>query len=234
MTNAEVKRLVIQHWERRAADFDERPNHGLHSDAQHQAWREVLGRLAGPDPLRMLDVGCGTGFLALLLAELGHQVDGIDLATEMLERARAKAAAAGLTVYFQTGDAEAPDAPDGTYDLVVERHVIWTLPDPPRAVRSWLRVLRPGGRMVLIEGSGGIRQGQEMPAEYAEIYGQLPFSTDRSSERLTAFLQDQGVVDLVVEPLMDPVLWGSANTGQRYAIIGRKPRYRDALPMRSA
>jgi ubiquinone/menaquinone biosynthesis C-methylase UbiE len=100
----------------------------------------------------MSAVGCGTGFLTLLLAELGHNVTGVDIAPEMLELARKKAAQAGLDVELRLGDAEVLEDPDGRYDLIVARHVIWTLPNPAQAVREWLRVLKHDGRLALVEG----------------------------------------------------------------------------------
>ena len=68
----EINTAIQHHWNNRAARFDDDPCHGLHSSAQREAWIEILGRLAGPTPLSVLDVGCGTGFLALLFAELGN------------------------------------------------------------------------------------------------------------------------------------------------------------------
>ncbi|MGH2487523.1 MAG: class I SAM-dependent methyltransferase, partial [Ktedonobacterales bacterium] len=75
-----IKRLVQQHWSRRAPTFDEGLTHALHSEAQREAWLAVMRELAGSRPLRVLDLGCGTGFLALLLAGLGHTVTGLDFA----------------------------------------------------------------------------------------------------------------------------------------------------------
>ena len=72
--------------------------------------------LAGP---AVLDVGCGTGSLSLLLAETGHRVTGVDLAPAMVERARDKLTAAGLPGTFLVGDAAAPPTGDETYDLVL-------------------------------------------------------------------------------------------------------------------
>src|SRR6516225_4938193 len=119
-----IKELVRQHWDSRAADFDKEASHGLLNDTQSRAWHELISRVAGSVPLDVLDVGCGTGFLSLLLAELGHRVTGIDLAEAMLAMARGKAAAHGLTVDFRYADAEAPDLPPGSSDLIVERHVL--------------------------------------------------------------------------------------------------------------
>jgi 2-polyprenyl-3-methyl-5-hydroxy-6-metoxy-1,4-benzoquinol methylase len=148
----DVTDAIRHHWDARAVTFDSELGHGLHNAEQRQAWLELLARLAGPGPQRVLDVGCGTGFLALMFAELGHTVTGIDLAPRMLEVAGDKARQDNLSIEFRLENADALTDADGTYDLVVARHVIWTLPDPASGVADWLRVLRPGGRLALIEG----------------------------------------------------------------------------------
>jgi ubiquinone/menaquinone biosynthesis C-methylase UbiE len=154
-TDDEITSAIKHHWDHRAATFDDDPCHGLHSPAQRKAWLEVLGNLTGASPLAVLDVGCGTGFLALLLAERGHSVTGIDVAVEMLNVARQKAEEANLSVRFRLENGVSVQDSDGSYDLVMARHVIWVLPDPARGVQEWLRVLRPGGRLALIEGKWG-------------------------------------------------------------------------------
>ncbi len=144
--------VIRHHWDRRAGTFDEEAGHGLLSDEQRKAWHDLLSRLVGPAPQRVLDVGCGTGFLALRLAELGHIVTGVDLSGQMIAQARGKAEQAGLEIEFRVGDAADLDGAGEAYDLVVARHVIWNLPDPERGAAEWLRVLRPGGRLLLVEG----------------------------------------------------------------------------------
>lgn len=147
----EVTDVIRYHWNLVAATFDRDLTHGLHSEEQHKAWLELLARLAGPKPLRVLDVGCGTGFLALLFAELGHAVTGVDLAPQMVALAREKAEQAKIPANFRVGNTALLDDSSQTYDLVVGRHIIWTLPDPAQHVAEWLRVLRPGGRLALFE-----------------------------------------------------------------------------------
>jgi SAM-dependent methyltransferase len=147
-----ITQVIRNHWDRRARTFDEGVGHGLFSEAQRHAWLDLLSRFAARAPARVLDVGCGTGFLSLRFAELGHNVTGIDLSSRMIGLARRKAANGGLRVDFRIGDAAALDFQSGTYDLVVGRHVIWNLPDPERGVAEWLRVLRPGGLLILFEG----------------------------------------------------------------------------------
>jgi ubiquinone/menaquinone biosynthesis C-methylase UbiE len=144
--------IIRHHWDRRAGTFDDEAGHGLVSDEQREAWHDLLSPLVGRAPQRVLDVGCGTGFLALRLAELGHIVSGVDLSDQMIEQARGKAEQAALEIEFRVGDAVDLDSADEAYDLVVARHVIWNLPDPERGVAEWLRVLRPGGRLLLVEG----------------------------------------------------------------------------------
>ena len=216
--HSDVKRLVAKHWSRRAADFDARPNHGLHNADQRAAWLQLLGDLTGAAPLDVLDVGCGTGFLALLLAELGHRAIGVDLSEEMLSHAREKAARAELAVSFRRGDAESLDAHDASIDFVVARHLIWTLPDPERAVREWRRILRWGGRLALIEGQFGNRTVQP---EYETIHQRLPFFGGPSAEHCATFLSRLGLQDVTVQPLMDPVLWGALPEFPRYLVVGR-------------
>ena len=148
----EITQVIRYHWDRRASTFDDAIGHGLASEEQRQAWLDLLSRLAGRAPRRVLDVGCGTGFLALRFAELGHAVTGIDLSPQMIDRARRKAEQAGQQIDFRVGDAAALDCPDEAFDLVVARHVIWNLPNPQRGVGEWLRVLGPEGRLALIEG----------------------------------------------------------------------------------
>src|SRR5262249_15624839 len=160
---------VRRHWAARAADFDATPNHGLHSPDQRAAWLARLRRWAGPVRCDALDVGCGTGFLALLLAEAGHRAGGVDAVDEMLRQAWSKAGDLGLSVPFRLADADALPFAGGSFDLVVERHVVWTLPDPAGVLRELLRVLRPGGRLVLVEGAWGRAGGGRLAEDYAAI-----------------------------------------------------------------
>ena len=140
-------------WDADAAVYDDSAGHAMSDPIEAAAWRRVLERTLPSAPADVLDVGTGTGSLAVLAAELGHVVTGVDLSEGMLARAKEKASQAGLSVTLAHGPAERP--PAGPFDAVMERHVLWTIPDPTAALRSWRSVTRAGGRLVLLEGSWG-------------------------------------------------------------------------------
>ncbi len=219
MDPSAIKEVVRRHWAGRAATFDQAPNHGLHDHAQRAAWTSRLATWAGPAPVDALDAGCGTGFLALQLAALGHRVAGVDVAEEMVTLARQKAEAAGLSVDWRQGDAERLPFEDASFDLLVERHVIWTLPDPSGALAEWARVLRPGGRLVLVEGDWR-SDGHE---DYAAIRDRLPLYGGRPSAELAHVVTEAGFTVTEVEPLMDGVLWGETPDRERYALHAQRP-----------
>lgn len=215
-----VKNLVRQHWSRRAADFDKEASHGLLNDAQARAWRRMIARIAGEAPLDVLDVGCGTGFLSLLLAAQGHRVTGADLAQTMLDQARIKAEAQGLAIRFVAADVETlDDLPAASFDLIVERHVLWTLPHPETALDTWRRILRGGGRLVMIEGWW---TGLEPREEYVEIHDRLPLFGGRPEDQVIALVRARGFETVTAEPLMDADLWVEAPSHPRYVIIATK------------
>jgi SAM-dependent methyltransferase len=140
-------------WDADAEVYDDAAGHAISDPVEAAAWRRVLERTLPPAPARVLDAGTGTGSLALLAADLGYAVTGVDLSEAMLERARTKAAARGVDVTFVHGPAEEP--PAGPFDAVIERHVLWTMPDPVVTLEAWRAVTRAGGRLVLLEGSWG-------------------------------------------------------------------------------
>ena len=105
----------------------------------------VWGILEAVQPGRALDAACGTGRHARRLTELGHDVVGVDLTTEMLSRARGRVPQAA----FLEGDLRELPVPDGEFDLVVCGLALAHLEDLGPAVAELARVLRPGGRLVV-------------------------------------------------------------------------------------
>ncbi|WP_415379298.1 class I SAM-dependent methyltransferase [Halosimplex sp. TS25] len=218
--DGDVKALVRRHWNGRAATFDDESYHGIHTDAQRERWLSTLRGWTGDEPLRTLDVGCGTGVVSLLLAALGHDVTGVDFAPAMLERARAKAARAGLSVAFARGDAERLPVRDDAVDLLTARHLVWTLPNPEAAIREWRRVVEPGGRILLVE---GFWDHDEPWDEYEEVHGDLPMYDGRPPAAMRESLESCGLRSVDHEPLVDPVLWGREPRHEYYLAVGTVP-----------
>jgi SAM-dependent methyltransferase len=145
---------VRRWWDLDAATYDRSPTHAGSEPVEAAAWRGILLRHLPPPGSRVLDAGAGTGAMSLLLAELGHDVTALDLSPEMLGRAREKAEARGLSI--RTVVAPATEPPPGPFDAVVERHLLWTVPDPVAALAAW-REVAPTGRLVSYEGVFGGR-----------------------------------------------------------------------------
>ena len=156
-----TKRKITSYWDETVTQYDHEFGGGISSADEERIYRTVLQKhLALTPGARILEVGCGTGELTVVLAGLGYKVFGIDISWNMLARAIEKNNDSGLGILFSKGDAEAPPFRAETFDAVFSRHLIWTLPDPDRAVANWLRLLKPGGVLLTIDGVW-IHQGFE-------------------------------------------------------------------------
>ena len=109
---------------------------------------DMMGELSGR---RVLDAGCGDGALVRAAASRGADVTGIDTDPAMLAVARSRAAQAGLHATFMEGPVERLPFPNASFDVVVSITVLCFVADAAGAVREMVRVLRPGGRLVLGE-----------------------------------------------------------------------------------
>ena len=187
------------YWEAQAASFDDEPDHGLRDPVTRDAWRRLLRGLMPATPGDVVDLGCGTGSLAVLLAEDGHGVRGTDLAEAMVTAARVKAEQAGVDVEVRQGDAGDPAYAPGSCDVVLARHVLWALPRPDVVLARWVRLLRPGGRLVLVEGRWSTGVGL------------------RASELESLVLAHRAHVETT--RLQDPALWGGPVRDERYVAL---------------
>ena len=119
---------------------------------QREAYLKLLSAyLPAGRKLRILDIGTGCGFLAILLAEEGHEVTGVDISPLMLEEAAYCANARRAAVDFRPGNAEKLPFGDDCFDLVISRNLVWTLQNPETAFSEWHRILKPGGMLVYLD-----------------------------------------------------------------------------------
>lgn len=140
-----IKKEIREYWDRT------KEHAFFKDDEEEKAWMTSLLEEFGSKKMKILDVGTGNGSLALVLAGMGHDVVGIDISEGMLSVARKKAEERGVNPDLRIGDAESLEFNDRCFDAVVSRIVLWTLPNPQKAINEWKRVLKPGGKVYTFE-----------------------------------------------------------------------------------
>ncbi|MDO4632702.1 MAG: methyltransferase domain-containing protein [Eubacteriales bacterium] len=152
-----VKTIISEnrsYWNQRASSYSEVNQMELHTES-HLRWQQLLDekiRSRFPDrsrnEIRVLEVGTGPGFFAILLAELGYDVTAIDLTPNMLTEARRNAGALADRIHFYEMNAEALQFANDSFEVLLSRNLTWNLPHPEQAYREWSRVLCHDGLLL--------------------------------------------------------------------------------------
>lgn len=186
------KERIAGYWSKRSDSFQAQRRAELHSSMADR-WLLEIQKYLPQRKLKILDVGCGSGFFTILLGKQGHEVLGTDLTPDMIEKSRELAKEEGVDCKFEIMDAENLDFPDETFDVVISRNLTWTLPDAGHAYEEWCRVLKKGGVLLNFDANYGAYDatdtaslpeqhshnmlGMEMLKENEDIKKQLPISS---------------------------------------------------------
>jgi ubiquinone/menaquinone biosynthesis C-methylase UbiE len=233
-----IKKTVADYWDIRSESY-----HGAASSSAEEdgVWTGSLDTLINDKPVRsvkaVLDVGTGSGFLARKLSGMGLSVTGVDISRGMLSQAR-KFKGGDIHDLCQ-GDAENLPIKSGSFDLVISRHLIWTLPDPQKAVQEWVRVLKDGGRIMAIDGNWfdpscimGLRRavsgaisaiaGKRNPAPFGQFYGplkqDLPLYSKITPDEFISLFRRAGLENVAVDRLGDVNAFYKKNSFLDYRI----------------
>ena len=180
---------VQTYWNRRSEGFSAvRRRELASSDAA--AWQAYIQQfIPEKKQLNVLDVGTGPGFLAILMARLGHNVMGIDSSDGMIQEARQNAARAGVFVDFSVADAQNLPFASEKFDLVLSRNLTWNLPDVAAAYQDWQRVLRPGGLLLNFDSDYGAVRFTQTAKDEENIHHDIDNALLRECEDLKAALK---------------------------------------------
>lgn len=232
-TNYSLREEICEFWSERAATFDNSVGHEIFSEAERRGWHRLIRKHLGDGGSRpLLDVACGTAVISHLMHDMGFAVTGLDWSDAMLEKARAKALKRKADIRFMKGDAERTMEPRASYDAITNRHLVWTLVDPKAAFQEWFELLKPGGKLLIVDGNMGKKtwlanlrgrwakatgrpaaRGHMDPAmmeRHLSIRSRVYFSDEMPAAAIVAMLKDVGFGDTVVDRNLFDIHWAQA------------------------
>ena len=250
-SNYSIRDEIRDFWSERAATFDESVGHEIFSEAERAGWHALFRKHLGPGEGRAaLDLASGTGVISHLLNDLGYTVTGADWSEAMLEQARAKARKRNADIRFIMRDAENTMEPRESFDVITNRHLVWTLVDAPAAFREWYELLKPGGKVLIVDGNmskkgiasrlrgnsgvGRHRLSPGLSERLKAIREKVYFAGDMPASSVVAELEKVGFVDPVIDRNLWRIHWPQARkmdfwrgldrlTQERFAICVHKP-----------
>lgn len=139
---------VTRYWDNRAESYSDANIEELESEKRYKWQQLILQHAPEEQSLKVLDIGTGPGFFAIIMAQAGHQVTGVDATAAMLERAKNNAQANNVDITLVNSDVHELPFSDQSFDLIISRNVTWNLKNPAKAYQEWHRVLKNKGHLV--------------------------------------------------------------------------------------
>ena len=142
------KTRIQNYWQKRSSTF------GFpQSAAVINGWQDRISKYLPERRLKVLDAGTGTGILAIATALMGHDVTGIDMCSNMIEKAKENAEQNDADIRFFCTDAGELPFEDNAFDVVISRNLVWALVNPEEVLGQWKRILKPGGLLMYFDGN---------------------------------------------------------------------------------
>ncbi|MDZ5699895.1 class I SAM-dependent methyltransferase [Chelativorans sp. M5D2P16] len=250
--NYSLRDEIRDYWSARAETFDFSVGHEIFSEEERAAWHRLILKHLGPgERRRALDLACGTGVVSHLMHDLGYTVTGLDWSEAMLARARAKTADRKSDIRFLLGDAERTLEEPESYDVIVTRHLVWTLVDPQAAFTEWFSLLKPGGRLLIVDGDfvtetwvSRMRRvieklrpekeepsalGAEMRARHQSILSRVYFSRGARAEQISRLVLEAGFLEPVIDKRLGAIHRAQARHMGFLKALERAVQYRYAI-----
>ena len=170
---------------------------------------EFIARLELKPGDRVLDVACGSGNLSIPAARAGAIVTGVDIATNLVEQARARAKSEGLTIQFDEGDAENLPYDDASFDVVVSMFGAMFAPRPELVAAELVRVCRPGGRIAMANWTpaGFVGQMFKLTGKHVPPPPNMPSPVKWGDEETVRERLREGIADLKLTKRMCPFVY---------------------------
>ncbi|MBQ9042089.1 MAG: methyltransferase domain-containing protein [Eggerthellaceae bacterium] len=168
----------LAYWSGRAPEFSRLHMDSYVSDKRMMFAEQVAMSIPARDNLNALDIGCGSGFMTMLLLDAGCRVTGIDFSEDMLACARENLAGKGYEATLLRMRAQKLEFPDGSFDFVVSRNVTWTLEDVDSVYAEIMRVLADGGVYLNLDANYGRKFNE------ADARGEVPTHPTQTLEQL--------------------------------------------------
>ncbi len=193
MNRENLEKSNHEYWGKRSLSYSDVNKEEL-SGTQHVKWQALLDEEirkvfhSKRQDIKILDIGAGPGFISIILSELGYKVIAADFSKEMLAEAEknyedfVRSGNMGQAddadgcdeeiaknIEFREEDATELSFPDESFDVVFSRNLTWNLPDPEKAYREWLRVLKKGGCLLVFDANWyAFLRDEEKRREYEE------------------------------------------------------------------
>ena len=223
----DAEKNMWSYWQKRAESF------GMDSSGKGiQNIQERFRRYLPEGSAKVLDIGTGTGIIAISLSMMGHEVTAVDLCTNMLEKAGENARTYGQQISMLCASADELPFEDDSFDVIVSRNVTWALAEPEKAFLSWKRVLKPGGLLVYLDANHYYylfnEEDQKNRERIIEINGSAHMQ-DRK-ETYDYSLCDQTALELPMSRFNRPREWDEVNLPRfGFQIINKEVSYPQKL-----